>query len=504
MQENEELVFGLVAPLGVDLDGAYESMKAVLETFHYVVVKVSVSEFLKNRTTVLKTEVPKYLDSYIDTMQAAGNGLRLQSGRNDALAACALRQINEHRSAQFAAGRESTRVAYVIRQLKTTEEVKLLRLVYGERFSAVGIFTALRGRVEWLAKKIAQSRNDGTAWTKYEEEAKRLIDLDAEEKLDHGQKVRDTFPLSDVFITWRGEGNYDQTNSRGFKLQFERYVSGLLGDPVFVPTTEELLMAQATIVARQSADWSRQVGAVIATRDGSVVAVGRNDDPKIGGGVVASRQPVDSSIEFKRKTLEEILAALSDWLNPEELNKGTDELAAIAVKTRLKSTRLMGIGEFGRMVHAEMAAITDAAARGVAVKGQIIFCTTFPCQNCAKHLMASGIRALVHIDPYPKSLVREMYESEIEELPMESMASDEFDRQVSATHENKFLLLNFMGVAPRGYERLFSMPVRKDESGEKISWDKKTAKPRLSGVWAKQDYRTDEIEFSTPINQWLK
>lgn len=504
MHVNEELVFGLVAPLGVDLDGVYDSMKAVLETFGFEVVKVSVSDFIKKRTTVLTTEVPKHLNSYIDTMQAAGNQLRFDSGRNDAMAACALREINDLRKARLSSGNKSTRVAYVIRQLKTPEEVKTLRSVYGDRLSVVGVFTALRGRIDWLSKQIALSRGEGTAWTKWGVEATRLINLDAEEKLDHGQKVRDTFPLSDLFITWRGIGNYDQTHDRGFQLQFDRYVSGLLGNPGFVPTTEELLMAQATIVARQSADWSRQVGAVIATREGSVVAVGRNDDPKVGGGVVASRQPVDSAIEFKRKTLEEILASLNDWLKPEEVRKGTDELAAVAVKTRLKSTRLMGIGEFGRMVHAEMAAITDAAARGVAVKGQVIFCTTFPCQNCAKHLMAAGIRALVHIEPYPKSLVREMYESEIEELPMESLVSDEFERQVSNLYANKFLLLNFMGVAPRGYERLFSMPVRKDGSGERIKWDRKTARPRLAGIWAKRDYRSAELEFSAPIVQWLK
>lgn len=506
MSTNDELIFGIIAPLGVDLGGTYETMRSVLESFNYRVVKISVSEFLQMKSTVLVDDVPKQLDAYIDTMQGAGNRLRHESGRNDALALGAFYEINNDRKKFRASGDQSTRTAYIIRQLKTPAEEKTLRAVYGERFSLVGIFTEPKERERWLAKQIALSKNEGTAWTKYEVDARRLIGLDeSEEKLDHGQKVRDTFPLADLFITWRSpDAEYLLTADRSFKAQFDRYVSGLLGKPDVVPTTEEFLMAQARIVAKRSADWSRQVGAVIATRSGSVIAVGRNDDPKVGGGVIASRQPVDSAIEFKRKTVEEVFSTLSDWLKPEQFAKGCATLAEEAVAEHLKSTRLMGLGEFGRMVHAEMAAITDAAARGVAVQGQVIFCTTFPCQNCAKHLMASGIRALVHIEPYPKSLVREMYEDEIIQLPMESLASDAFRKQADVDHPDKFLLLNFMGVAPRSYDRLFTMPVRKDKQGKKISWDPKMARPRLSDEWESKDYFQQELLVSKALDPWIR
>jgi deoxycytidylate deaminase len=43
----------------------------------------------------------------------------------------------------------------------------------------------------------------------------------------------------------------------------------------------------------------------------------------------------------------------------------------------------MDILEFGRVIHAEMSAISDAARLGRATKDATLFCTTFPCHICA-------------------------------------------------------------------------------------------------------------------------
>ena len=61
------------------------------------------------------------------------------------------------------------------------------------------------------------------------------------------------------------------------------------------------------------------------------------------------------------------------------------------------------ITEYGRMTHAEMTAICDAARLGRALQGTTIYVTTFPCHNCAKHIVASGIDRVVYVEPYPKS-----------------------------------------------------------------------------------------------------
>lgn len=51
-----------------------------------------------------------------------------------------------------------------------------------------------------------------------------------------------------------------------------------------------------------------------------------------------------------------------------------------------------------------MAALLDAARRGVSVAGNQMFSTTFPCHNCARHIVGAGVREVVYREPYEKSL----------------------------------------------------------------------------------------------------
>ena len=61
-------------------------------------------------------------------------------------------------------------------------------------------------------------------------------------------------------------------------------------------------------------------------------------------------------------------------------------------------------------VHAEQNAITDAARRGVSVAGAIAYLTHYPCINCAKMLIASGIAAVKYHEDYRNDpLVDELF-----------------------------------------------------------------------------------------------
>ena len=51
-------------------------------------------------------------------------------------------------------------------------------------------------------------------------------------------------------------------------------------------------------------------------------------------------------------------------------------------------------------VHAEQNAISDAARRGVSLNGAIAYITHFPCINCAKLLISSGIKAIKYLHDY--------------------------------------------------------------------------------------------------------
>ncbi len=51
-------------------------------------------------------------------------------------------------------------------------------------------------------------------------------------------------------------------------------------------------------------------------------------------------------------------------------------------------------------VHAEHNSISDCAKRGVSTDGSIAYITHFPCINCAKLLVASGIKEIKYKDDY--------------------------------------------------------------------------------------------------------
>lgn len=51
-------------------------------------------------------------------------------------------------------------------------------------------------------------------------------------------------------------------------------------------------------------------------------------------------------------------------------------------------------------LHAEQNAISDCAKRGVSVNGCLAYITHYPCINCAKILVASGIKKIIYNEDY--------------------------------------------------------------------------------------------------------
>ncbi len=51
-------------------------------------------------------------------------------------------------------------------------------------------------------------------------------------------------------------------------------------------------------------------------------------------------------------------------------------------------------------VHAEQNAIADAAKRGVSINGATMYITHYPCLNCAKLIIASGIQHIKYLNDY--------------------------------------------------------------------------------------------------------
>ncbi|HHW10350.1 MAG TPA: cytidine deaminase [Firmicutes bacterium] len=54
-----------------------------------------------------------------------------------------------------------------------------------------------------------------------------------------------------------------------------------------------------------------------------------------------------------------------------------------------------------RAVHAELNAILQCALNGVSSNGAVLYCTDFPCSDCAKALVQAGVKRVVYLADYP-------------------------------------------------------------------------------------------------------
>src|SRR5262249_10841871 len=159
--------------------------------------------------------------------------------------------------------------------------------------------------------------------------------------------------------------------------------------PNRTPTRDEAGMFHAVAASKSSAELGRQVGAAICTSDGSLVAIGYNEVPRAGGGVYGEGDDPDArEFTLGRDVNDERKASIAERIA--QLLVDEDLVADGTPLERLSkvvaASPLDDLIEFVRAVHAEMAAVTDAARRGVSVAGCVLYVTTFPCHHCARHL----------------------------------------------------------------------------------------------------------------------
>lgn len=212
-----------------------------------------------------------------------------------------------------------------------------------------------------------------------------------------------------------------------------------------------------------------------------IIATGANDCPTANGGglywpsfdeekhEIADQKNgrdymigYDSNKAEQRKIVENILDKLPDSVNKEEVEKA------------ISKSYLKDITEYGRIVHAEMEALLVCSRNNISARDGYLFCTTFPCHNCAKHIIASGIKKVIYVEPYPKSKAFEFYGDSITSDPNDS---------------GKVQFIPFVGVGPRKFFDFFSInlssgyPIeRKDDDGLAIKWTPESSKARMQSL----------------------
>lgn len=478
-QSSPEVIFGLVGPLGADLAAVATTLTEVLQVeVDYVAEHIRLSRLLDSIPWLLPLASDAPTEERYRHYMDAGNDLRRKLKTLGAMADLAIASIRDTRAAMMGQQVPKLRRAFVLHSLKRREEVERLREVYGSAFVLVGAYAPRQERVRNLARRIADSHYQYRE-RDYLSAAEQLVSRDERERTEpFGQNVEETFPEADIFV--------DATDAQRLRLELERFIRLLFGHPFHTPTRDEQGMFLAKTAALRSAALGRQVGSAITTTEGDVLVIGTNEVAKALGGLYWEGdtpdgrdfiQQHDVSDRHKRAVVGDALTRLRDehWLNADYRDMDVPQLVQrvlgerVGMRGPLKGSRMMDIIEFMRPVHAEMAALTEAARRGVAVGGQTLYVTTFPCHECARHLVSSGLRRIVYVDPYPKSMATQLY-------------ADAISVEGEGSTEGRTLFEPFLGIAPRSYFGLFELRTeRKNKDGTIKRWVGKRAALKAPG-----------------------
>jgi deoxycytidylate deaminase len=465
--ERPDLYIGLVCAAGTDLTDLKSQLSAQLNVVGYDTEEIKVSALISELL-----EIPKQDDEYsrIKTLMAAGDSIRINSEDGNGVGAAIVAEIRRRRAGSDTPSSK----AYVIDSLKNPAEIALLDLIYGRNFYTISVFLPKRNRIETLTKLIAQDRHTPPT-EEHTALAKELIKDDERGAGKRCQNVEETFPKADFFVD----------GTRDVSTQMKRFVELVFREPFTTPTPDEFYMFVAKAAALRSCDLSRLVGAAIVHDRFGIVATGANEVPYPGGGIFYEgrsdgigdnrdkEEGHDPNYLEIHRTLIELMGILIET-NHVSTNRTADDVADELLhgdhKEILKNARIRNLIEFGRVVHAEMHAITQAAAAGRSVAGCTLYCTTFPCHGCARHIISAGISEVVFIEPYPKSLTRKLYGKEIE------MGNAPLSPEERA-NLSQVRFRPFHGVAPALYQRVFAMRDRKDDRGVIAKWAPKKAIP---------------------------
>ena len=471
-EESHDLVFGIAAHAGAGGSHIAKKLAEELRGRDFKVVTVVLSELIREVADVSARATHERTSS----LQNAGTALRQKHGES-IVAGLAIRAISAARATV------SGPTAFILDSLKHPKELELLRSVYKSSFYLIGVSCHEAKRERRLALKYKGASRDQLA---------RIKRLDEDDAQDEGQQVRSLLHLADFFLSNDVEFGSTSFTADPVADALSRFVRLVTGNGVERPTKDECGMYAAWSASLRSACMSRQVGAAIVDAHGNVLATGTNEVPKHGGGAydeaserIDDGEKANSPVPFgrcfhgskcfndskKNEIYSEIASSLRELMDKsasieavaailenasidrnrsEAIAKALLELVAPAtsvdrVSRALKRTRVGALIEFSRAVHAEMDAIVSVARLGgISVKGATLYCRTYPCHNCARHIVSAGITDVIYIEPYRKSLAAELHADSIVE--------------VSSSPESKADRVNFrlfVGVAPRRFAELF-------------------------------------------------
>ncbi|MCL7942961.1 anti-phage dCTP deaminase [Marinobacter sp. ATCH36] len=446
-RQAKELVIGLCGAIGSGVLQVKNSLIQELENAGYIVFHIRLSKFIADH----------YEDEYegikslsgaerYKKLQTLGNNMRDHYG-SEILAELSIREIATTRSYNASDYNEDNpKFAFLIDQLKNPAEVEVFRLVYPGIFYLLGVLSPEESRKSSLELEGLKPH-----------EINKLVERDRKDETNSGQQLEKTLKEADYFLS-NPNGNLSH-----LKHSIQRFVGLIHGENGLTPTNDEYGMYAAYAASLGSACLSRQVGASIVDSAGHILATGCNDVPKFGGG----RYTADDGNQdhrcvwnrgfcrndyYKAQLIETIGVSVNTILD--SLDEKAKEHLPGDLKDRIyqavaENSQLKSIIEYSRAVHAEMDAIVALSREGKTGSiGATLFSTTYPCHSCARHIISAGIEKVVFIEPYEKSLAKQLHNDAI------TVGSD----------EGKVTFVSFEGVAPRRFDTFFGGQKRRKDS----------------------------------------
>lgn len=464
------LVFGMAGRIGSGTSFVAEQLRHTLYSYEYNVEVIDISVLIllldylindsghnghndkspyNNLTDILKNKFENDYPNPVnrtEKLQALGNNLRKISGNNNILTSSAtsefilpiLKRDNGHQR----------RIAFILDSLKHPTEVHFLRDTFGDAFYMIGVTSNDQRRMERLRERKGYDANT----------FERISEIDADESVKYGQKTLDTMLLSDYVVL-----NEFSTKDE-IRVETERFVSLIFGSTIISPRRDEFAMSVAYKSAARSACLSRKVGAAILNANGQLISTGYNDVPQFGGGVYDTSSEEDMRCWaragkcYNDNEKSQIATQLRDELMKRGLLRNDSDETEKEVFDVIYSSRLKQITEFSRAVHAEMDAIINIARNGIAgIVGSTLYCTTYPCHNCAKHIIDAGISRVVYFEPYEKSLAVKFH-------------SDAINNFSEKRRKNKVDFEGYGGVAPSRYDDFFNPNQERKRGGKYVDY----------------------------------
>ncbi|WP_058528031.1 deaminase [Legionella londiniensis] len=516
-----ELVIGLVGGLGTNFDKVYKELESAFKSANCLVKKIKVTKYL----TLQEQDNVDFLDNLEQKIKKMNEAReQLPYGIASYLAILFIHNDRIKRSEIKSDIKKP--VVYIVDSLKHPDEYQIFRDVYRRNFVLLSVYESKESRKENLLNQQLYSITNNLSEL-HHEQIEELMNTDESEGITHGRDTLKTYHKAHYFI----HSDYlNQDIERFVNLLFNipfttpskdevammyAYVSSLRSSDISRQVGAVIIDDDGNIIASGCNEVPKFGGGLYwdninpdlrdwKTVDCNRVPIGEklklksfknylvkttknpeklsNKELKLFGKSNRTYILYNNKIYYVDKNANLMSLIINKPLNNDELEKifpkETDKLKLVSLDEFRKFEEFTGYNfisnynddslEYIRAVHAEEAAICDAAKRGVSIKNTTLYTTTFPCHLCTKHIIAAGIHTVVYIEPYPKSMAEDLFENMVKD-------------KASIDDLNMVKFYPFRGVSPKRYKYIFSKSKldRRDRVHTEriISWNLSDSEP---------------------------